>query len=90
MSIWLVARPNEYVDSHRGLGLAVLAGVMFGFFLVAGKQAGHHGVFWPMVAARVASTTLMLAVVAFSPRDPHSLRTCIVADGAVRSAGLSR
>ena len=52
VSVWLVARPNEYVDSHRGLGLAVLAGVMFGLFLVAGKQAGHHGVFWPMVAAR--------------------------------------
>ena len=26
VSIWLVARPNEYIDSHRGLGLAVLAG----------------------------------------------------------------
>lgn len=90
VSIWLVARPNEYVDSHRGLGLAVLAGIMFGFFLVAGKQAGHHGVFWPMVAARVASTTLMLAVVAFLPRDPHSLRTALwpmVLSGLLDSAG---
>src|SRR5271166_1039376 len=73
MSIWLVARPNESVDSHRGLGLAVLAGLMFGLFLVAGKQAGHHGVFWPMVAARLASTGLMLAIVAISPRDPRPL-----------------
>ena len=40
VSIWLVARPDGEIDSHRGLGLAVLAGVMFGLFLVAGKQAG--------------------------------------------------
>src|SRR5271165_4788962 len=78
VSIWLVARPDEEVDSHRGLGLAVLAGVMFGLFLVAGKQAGHHGVFWPLVAARTASTLLMLVIVAFSPRDTRSLRAALV------------
>jgi len=90
VSIWLVARPNEYVDSHRGLGLAILAGVMFGLFLVAGKQAGHHGVFWPLVAARVVSTTLMLALVAVSPRDPLPLRTVLwpmLLSGLCDSAG---
>jgi len=78
VSIWLVARPDGEIDSHRGLGLAVLAGVMFGLFLVAGKQAGHHGVFWPLVAARTASTLLMLTIVAFSPRDTRPLRTALV------------
>jgi drug/metabolite transporter (DMT)-like permease len=90
ISIWLVARPNEYVDSHRGLGLAVLAGVMFGLFLVAGKQAGHHGVFWPLVAARLVSTSLMLALVAISPRDPQPLRTVLwpmILSGLLDSAG---
>jgi drug/metabolite transporter (DMT)-like permease len=90
VSIWLVARPNEYVDSHRGVGLAVLAGVMFGLFLVAGKQAGHHGVFWPLVAARVVSTTLMLALVAISPRDLQPLRVVLwpmVLSGLLDSAG---
>ena len=90
VSIWLVARPSEYVDSHRGVGLAVLAGVMFGLFLVAGKQAGHHGVFWPLVAARVVSTTLMLALVAISPRDLQPLRTVLwpmVLSGLLDSAG---
>jgi drug/metabolite transporter (DMT)-like permease len=90
VSIWLVARPSEYVDSHRGLGLAVLAGVMFGLFLVAGKQAGHHGVFWPLVAARLVSTTLMLVLVAISPRDLQPLRTVIwpmVLSGLLDSAG---
>src|SRR5271165_1560937 len=78
VSIWLVARPDGEIDSHRGLGLAVLAGVMFGLFLVAGKQAGHHGVFWPLVAARTASTLLMLLIVAFSPRDTRSLRAAVI------------
>lgn len=77
-SIWLVARPDGKTDSHRGLGLAILAGVMFGLFLVSGKQAGHYGVFWPLVAARVASTLLMLTIVAFSPRDPRSLRPALL------------
>jgi drug/metabolite transporter (DMT)-like permease len=74
LSIWLIARPDGEVDSHRGLGLAVLAGIMFGLFLVFGKQAGHHGVFWPLVGARVASTALVLIIVAFSPPDPRPLR----------------
>ncbi len=78
VSIWLVARPDGEIDSHRGLGLAVLAGVLFGLFLVAGKQAGHHGVFWPLVAARTASTLLMLTIVAFSPRDLRPLRAALV------------
>jgi drug/metabolite transporter (DMT)-like permease len=89
-SIWLVARPNEEVGSSRGLGLAVLAGVLFGLFLVAGKQAGHHGVFWPLVAARVVSTVLMLVIVAVAPRDQRPLRSVLwpmVISGLLDSAG---
>jgi len=90
VSIWLVARPNDFVDSQRGLGLAVFAGLMFGLFLVGGKQSGHHGVFWPLVAARSASTALMLVIVAFAPRDPQPLRPALwpmVVSGLLDSAG---
>jgi drug/metabolite transporter (DMT)-like permease len=90
VSIWLVARPNEHIDSHRGLGLAVLAGVTFGLFLIASKQAGHHGIFWPLVAARAVSTTLMATIIAFLPRDPQPLRSVlwpIVLSGILDSAG---
>jgi drug/metabolite transporter (DMT)-like permease len=90
VSVWLVARPDEYVDSHRGLGLAVLAGVSFGLFLIAGKEAGHHGVFWPMVAARLASTSLMSVIVLLSPRDPRPLRNVLwamVLSGLLDSTG---
>jgi drug/metabolite transporter (DMT)-like permease len=77
-SIWLVARPDGEIDSHRGLGQAILAGVLFGLFLVSGKQAGQGGVFWPLVAARAASTLLMLLIVAWLPRDPRSLRPALL------------
>lgn len=90
VSIWLVARPNEHLESQRGLGLATLAGVMFGLFLVAGKQAGHHGVFWPLVAARLVSTTLMLSIIAISPRSLEPLRRVFwptVLSGLLDSAG---
>src|SRR5271165_5359062 len=56
MSIWLIAGSSESVESRRGIGLATLAGVAFGLFLIAGKQAGHQGIFWPLVSARACST----------------------------------
>jgi drug/metabolite transporter (DMT)-like permease len=78
VSIWLIARPDGEIDTHRGLGLAVLAGVMFGLFFIACKQAGHHGVFWPLVAARTVSTLLMLLIVTFSAGDQRPLRPALV------------
>jgi drug/metabolite transporter (DMT)-like permease len=90
VSIWLIARPDGQIDSHRGLGLATLAGIGFGLFLIAGKQAGHDGVFWPLVVARATSTLLMLIVVAVSVRDARSLRaafTPILLAGLADSAG---
>ena len=90
VSIWLIARPNDSVDSQHGLGLAVFAGLMFGLFLVGGKQSGHHGVFWPLVAARSVSTALMLVIVAFAPRDAQPLRPAlwpVVFSGLLDSAG---
>jgi drug/metabolite transporter (DMT)-like permease len=78
VSIWFVARPDGEVGSRRGLGLALLAGVMFGLFLISGKQAGHGGVFWPLVSARAASTVLMLIIVGFSPSDSRPLRPVLL------------
>jgi drug/metabolite transporter (DMT)-like permease len=90
LSIWMVAGPNEFANSRRGIGLAALAGVMFGLFLIAGKQAGHDAIFWPLVAARVVSTSLMLSIVMFLPRDPRPLGRvmwAMVLSGLLDSAG---
>ena len=90
ISIWLVARPDEQLDSHRGVGLAALAGIAFGLFLIAGKEAGHDGLFWPLVVARAVSTALMMAIVVFLPPEPQSLRQVLwpmVLSGVLDSAG---
>ena len=78
VSIWFIARYG-IGRPHRGLGLAVLAGVMFGVLLISGRQAGlHGGVFWPLVAARAASTVLMFGIVAFSASDSRPIRAALV------------
>ena len=90
LSIWLVAGNSETGDSRRGIGLAALAGVMFGLFLIAGKQAGQSGIFWPLVAARISSTGLMLVLVAVTPRDSRPLRAALwpmLACGVLDSTG---
>jgi drug/metabolite transporter (DMT)-like permease len=78
VSIWLVARPDGQIDTHRGLGLAIASGVCFGLFLVAGKLAGPHAVFWPMVTARAASVVVMGAISLLLVSDARSLRPAIV------------
>ncbi len=90
VSIWLVARPAGEVDSHRGFGLAVVAGVCFGLFLVSGKQAGVHAVFWPMVAARAASVVLMGSIALVAVSDPRPIKPAlamIALCGLLDSAG---
>ncbi len=90
LSIWLLAKPDGSAGSHRGMGLAVLAGICFGLFLISGKQAGHHAIFWPMVFARLASALLMFGIVLFSPRTSerwHGSLRATVLSGLLDSAG---
>jgi|SRR5271157_2057811 len=90
VSIWLLAGPNTHENSRSGLGLAALAGIAFGMFLIAGKHAGHDGVFWPLVAARCVSTALMVVIVGILPRDERPLRPVlwpVVLSGLLDSAG---
>lgn len=77
-SLWLITRPEGELDSRRGLGLALLAGLMFSLLLISGKEAGRHAVLWPLVSARAASTLMMFSIVAFSPRDSQPLRPVFV------------
>ncbi len=78
VSLWLITRPDGELDPRRGLGLAVLAGVMFGLLLISGKEAGRYAVLWPLVGARAASTVLMFTVVAFSSRDGRPTRPVLL------------
>jgi drug/metabolite transporter (DMT)-like permease len=77
-SLWLITRPEGGLESRRGLGLALLAGLMFSLLLISGKEAGRYAVLWPLLSARAASTLLMFTIVAFSPRDARPLRPALL------------
>src|ERR1051326_7895666 len=70
ISIWLIAMPAEGLERPKGIGLALLAGMGFGGFLVCSKQAGTVAVFWPVVAAR-ASSVVFISVLVLSGRNRH-------------------
>jgi len=69
LSIWLVAAPHSLTGQTKGIGLAVLAGIGFGGFLLCMKLAGSNAIFWPLVSARAASCLLMLSIVLLAGRS---------------------
>ena len=65
VSIWVMAAPRAALERRQqGAGLAVVAGLGFGGFLLLMKLAGPGSVFWPLASARAASFLLMLIIVA--------------------------
>src|SRR4051794_5025906 len=52
---------GKSAPASRSLGLAVFAGLGIGVFLILLRQAGTTALFWPLVAARVASVTIIFA-----------------------------
>jgi len=70
VSIWLIAMPANGLERPKGVGLAILAGMGFGGFLVFSRLGGTVAVFWPLVAARAASVIVVLTLV-LSSRNRH-------------------
>jgi drug/metabolite transporter (DMT)-like permease len=68
VAIWMIALPAEGVGRPRGLGLAICAGIGFGGYLICSRQAATEAVFWPLVAARMASVSEMLLVAVLSQK----------------------
>jgi drug/metabolite transporter (DMT)-like permease len=64
-AIALIAYKPAGAPRPLALGLATLAGLGFGVFLVVLKVGSAHGLLWPLIFSRVASATLACAVVAW-------------------------
>lgn len=77
--IWLLSRPEPLGSRPSGLGMALLAGLGFGAFFTTLGQIGQSAVFWPLVAGRLATCTVMVAIAlgtrrpVFPPRFPLRL-----------------
>lgn len=65
LAVWLISAQNGRLAAiRRGeLGLAALAGIGFGIFLILIDRVNAGAVLWPLVAARVASISLLLILI---------------------------
>ncbi len=68
LAVWLIsARNGKSVEIRPGeLGLAVLAGTGFGVFLILIDRVNAGTILWPLAAARAASISMLLIVVALT------------------------
>jgi drug/metabolite transporter (DMT)-like permease len=63
VGMWLVSSSGGSANRPTGLGLAIIAGLGFGGFLILIHRASPQTVFWPLAAARSASVLLMALIV---------------------------
>ena len=88
LAIILISKPEQLQGRPKGLGLAIVAGLAFGFFVVFLKQAGVSSVFWPLVMSRGASTLLMLILFSALPMAKTSQAVPIPFGLMVLTGGL--
>ena len=88
VGVWLVAGSEDTPVRIRDLGLPTAAGLGFGCFIIIIGRASGAGVFWPLVAARLASLSLLLAVATLThqPRFPERAHVVVVATSGLGDA----
>jgi drug/metabolite transporter (DMT)-like permease len=62
IAVWLISRTSHAKVQWRDLGLPFLAGLSFGIFFVIIGSVGESTVWWPLIAARCGSLSLMLGM----------------------------
>jgi drug/metabolite transporter (DMT)-like permease len=90
VGIWMVARAGEPGQGSAGLGLALVAGVGFGAFLVLMHRGAVGGAFWPLSAARATSLALVLAAAVATRRPwtpPAAAAPLVLLSGALDAGG---
>jgi len=89
VAVWLVSQTDEGRVHLRELLLPVAAGLSFGVFIAIVSRMSGSVVFWPLVAARVASLSVLtlVAVVARQPSRPTRQQWPIVSLAGLFDAG---
>lgn len=80
VSVVLVSCGGGAVWRVQGIPLALLAGVGFGVFFILLDLIQSDAVFWPLVAARVASTSILWATIRVRRQEwrPGERRTLVI------------
>jgi drug/metabolite transporter (DMT)-like permease len=90
-AVALISRSgNGSAGRPDGLGLAVLAGVSFGAFLILISFTTEGAVFWPLSAARTASVTILVLFMLLRRARPAASRGALplmVLSGVMDAAG---
>jgi drug/metabolite transporter (DMT)-like permease len=69
LAVWLISRPTGDTQAQlRDLVLAVVAGLGFGLFFILIDGVSQGAILWPLVAARIASISVLFLVVTFMQR----------------------
>ena len=68
--IWLVARSEDSALRLNDVGLPIVSGIGFGLFLILIDRVSDTSVFWPLVAARVASIVFLMVVSLIRRQSP--------------------
>jgi drug/metabolite transporter (DMT)-like permease len=77
VGITLISRPEKTAGVPKGIALAIIASLGFGFFLIFIKFAGKSAVYWPLAAARFPAVVSM-AVMALLSREPSGFNARVV------------
>jgi drug/metabolite transporter (DMT)-like permease len=62
IAVWLISRTGHARVQWRDLGLPFIAGLAFGIFFVIIGSVGESAVWWPLIAARCGSLSLLLGM----------------------------
>lgn len=65
IAVWLISRTSHAKIHWRDLGLPSLAGLGFGIFFVIIGSIGESTVWWPLIAARFGSLSMLLGMTLF-------------------------
>lgn len=79
------AGPRGAGAAARGVGYGIASGVAFGMFFLFIRNGGESGGLWPVAAARVTGTLVVMAAVAATRARPVNWRT----DGRTFLAALA-
>ncbi len=89
IAVWLISQTDDLTVRLHDLGLPIVAGIGFGFFLIIINRVSEASILWPLVAARAASlvTLFVFAMLARRQWLPQARWLPLIFLGGILDAG---